>query len=505
MKHSKHLLLSLLFILVAFGLQAQNRRYFDEIFTDVTVQTNVTYAVNATVLFVGQAGQALPQALKMNVYSPAGDTETDRPLVIILHSGNFLPPTFNGGCTGTINDADNIELATRLAKMGFVAAVADYRLGWNPVATTQTERVYTLINAAYRGVQDSRACIRYFRKDVATNGNSFGVDPDKITLWGFGTGGYITLASATLDTITDTYIPKFLTANGPMVFEPVNGNVDGTTVGITFQGYPWPLVGDTLNYPNHVGYSSDYALSVNAGGAMGDISWLQAGEIPIISYHVPADPFAPCGTGIVNVPQPPLPVVEVMGSCVVQPAANDFGNHDIWVNANFNDPLSQYVRSINGNLEGFFPFLQPAANSGPWAFANTLEPYGVMGSNCDTSRTDASAFLDSMITYFAPRACAVLGLSNDCQLGVSTKNINAAEVGMLASPNPAEESFLLQSNAAFTMQHIELVDISGRIVRTYRDVNTSQFQVQRAGLAPGLYFARVTFQEGIATQKVILR
>lgn len=505
MKYPKHYLLSLVFILVAFGLQAQDRRYFDEVFDNVTVQTDITYAVNATALFLAQAGQAVPQSLKMNVYSPEGDTETDRPLVIILHSGNFLPPTFNGGCNGTIGDADNVELATRLAKMGYVAAVADYRLGWNPVATAQTTRVFTLINAAYRGVQDSRACIRFFRKNVNVNGNSYGIDPDKITLWGFGTGGYITLASATLDTITDTYIPKFLTPAGPMVLEAASGNVDGTTVGITFPGYPGFPVGDTLNYPNHVGYSSEFALSVNAGGAMGDISWLQAGETPIISFHVPLDPFAPCGTGIVNVPQPPLPVVEVMGSCVVQPLANSLGNHDIWVNANFNDPLSTYVRSINGNLEGFFPFLQPAANSGPWAFANSLEPYGVAGSNCDTNFTEASAFLDSMIQYFAPRACAVLGLSNDCQLNSSVKNLNAAEVGILASPNPADESFTLQSNVNFTMQHIELVDISGRTMRTYRDVNTSQFQVQRAGLAPGLYFARITFKEGIATQKIILR
>ncbi|MCC6410299.1 MAG: T9SS type A sorting domain-containing protein [Saprospiraceae bacterium] len=505
MKHLNHLLLSLFLLLVAFGAQAQNRRYFDEVFDNVTVTTNVTYARNATVLFLASQGQAVPVDLKMNVYSPEGDTETDRPLVIILHSGNFLPPTFNGGCTGTINDADNIELATRLAKMGYVAAIADYRLGWNPVATDQTTRVFTLINATYRGVQDSRACIRYFRKDVAENANSYGIDPNKITLWGFGTGGYITLASATLDTITDAYIPKFLTPNGPMVLEVVNGNVDGTTVGITFPGYPGFPAGDTLNYPNHVGYSSDFGLSVNLGGAMGDLSWLEPGETPIMSFHVPNDPFAPCDTGIVNVPQPPLPVVEVMGSCAVQPVANAYGNADVWVNNNFNDPLSVYVRSINGNLEGFFPFNLPADDSSPWAYASSLEPYGVAGSNCDTSVAYAGNYLDSIINYFAPRACAVFGLDADCQLGSSTKNINAAEVGMFASPNPAEASFLLQSNASFAMLHIELVDISGRIVRTYRDVNTSQFEVQRAGLAPGLYFARVTFKEGIATQKVVLK
>ena len=73
-----------------------------------------------------------------------------------------------------------MAMATRLAKMGYVAAVASYRLGWNPVATTQTERVYTLINAAYRGVQDSRAAVRYFRKGVAS---AQGLAQEKKSKW----------------------------------------------------------------------------------------------------------------------------------------------------------------------------------------------------------------------------------------------------------------------------------------------------------------------------------
>jgi hypothetical protein len=276
-------------------------------------------------------------------------------------------------------------------------------------------------------------------------------------------------------------------------------------VGITFPGYPGFPAGDTLNYPNHVGYSSDYALSVNLGGAMGDISWLDSGDVPIISFHVPNDPFAPCGTGIVNVPQPPLPVVEVMGSCAIQPVANSLGNADVWINAGFNDALTQYVKTINGDLEGFFPFNLPADDSSPWAFASSLSPYGVANSNCDTNKTVATLYLDSILTYFAPRACATLGLSNDCQLNSSVKNINPASVGMTTSPNPADEMFTLKVAANYTMLHIELIDIAGRVVRTYRDVNASQFQVQRAGLDPGLYFARVQFKEGLVTQKVVLK
>ncbi len=499
----KQLQIILLLVLLCGSAQAQ-RRYYDPVFTDVNVQTNITYGVNASVLELSVAMQAIPKALKMNVYTPAGDTATNRPLVIIMHTGNFLPPTFNGGCSGTIFDATDVAVATRLAKMGYVAAVADYRIGWNPIASTQTERVFTLINAAWRGVQDSRTCIRYFNKDNATD-NVFKIDPDKITLWGIGTGGYISLNSAALDTVTDTYIPKFLTAAGPMVIEPVNGNVDATSVGVTFPGYPGFPAGDTLCYPNHVGFSSKFGLAVNLGGALGDISWIDPSDPAIISFHTPNDPFAPCEIGIVNVPPPiSLPVVEVVGSCGLQPVVNSEGLNSAIIAANLNDPLSQHAEAINGGVEGFYPFIGlPDTESSPWAFSSSLEPYGVAGSNCDTGSVAASAYIDTIMAYFAPRACAVFGLYNDCQVTSGTTYLNAAEVGISARPNPASESFLLQTDSRFTMRHIELVDVSGRVVRTYQDVNASQLQVQRAGLAPGMYFARVTFREGLVVQKVV--
>ncbi|MFM9004188.1 MAG: alpha/beta hydrolase, partial [Flavobacteriales bacterium] len=141
-------------IVACSGATAQ--RYFSEVFTDVTVQSDMMYGINATVLAYPQLGQAIPQPLMMDVYSPTGDTETNRPVVLYFHTGNFLPTPQNGSPSGTKTDLNVVEMCSRLARMGYVVASCDYRLGWNPVATTQEERVYTLINAAYRGVQDCR-------------------------------------------------------------------------------------------------------------------------------------------------------------------------------------------------------------------------------------------------------------------------------------------------------------------------------------------------------------
>ena len=48
------------------ALSAQ-QRYIDPIFTDVSVTSNVVYGVNANVIAVSVAGQAIPQPLVMDV------------------------------------------------------------------------------------------------------------------------------------------------------------------------------------------------------------------------------------------------------------------------------------------------------------------------------------------------------------------------------------------------------------------------------------------------------
>ena len=40
-----------------------------------------------------------------------------------------------------------------------------------------------------------------------------------------------------------------------------------------------------LNMENHKGYFSDHDMILNMGGAIGDISWLEAGDKPIVAVH----------------------------------------------------------------------------------------------------------------------------------------------------------------------------------------------------------------------------
>ncbi|MBT8231554.1 MAG: hypothetical protein HKO66_04685, partial [Saprospiraceae bacterium] len=265
-------LLTLFIGIGCLGLNAQER-FLDEVFDEVEVTTDVIYGVNTTVLPVLLGAQPAFRPLNMNLMEPVGDTFDIRPVIILLHTGNFLPQLLNGNNNGTIEDPYIVSLGERLAKMGYLVAIADYRLGWNPIATSQQERTETLINAAYRGLQDINTCARYFRAS-ADAGNPHKADGSRITVWGVGTGGYIAYGAATLDQWFDIVLPKFIGAdkdgNGtpdPMVIEPINGDPFATTLGLN------PLNGDTLCLPNHVGYSSEFQLCVNMGGALGDTSW----------------------------------------------------------------------------------------------------------------------------------------------------------------------------------------------------------------------------------------
>jgi hypothetical protein len=473
-------------------------------FSSVDVQTSVTYGVNATVLYYSVLNEAVPEALVMDVYTPSGDTETNRPVILYFHTGNFLPFPQNQGTGGTRTDSTAVEICTRLAKLGYVVASCDYRLGWNPIAPTQEERVNTLINAAYRGVQDCRTAVRYFRKSVAESNNPFGIDPSRIAVWGQGTGGYITLAASGIDNYTDILLPKFTTSAGiPMVLDFVNGDIYGTSVGVN------PLNGDTLCYPNHVGYSSDFTVAVNMGGACGDISWIDATDNPIVSFQVPTDPFAPYYTGTIIVPGLNLPVVEVSGSYEVQYALSQYGNNGVFQLAEGyipGQPFTDAANLSNNGFFGLFPFNRPAtqpADSGPWEWWDTAtNPGSANGllTNPDMSAAKGKAFCDSIMGYSVPRiACAFNLQDSPCYIGVSEEE----EMTFGVFPNPATTSFAVRANGRIAA--IRVSNNLGQVVYNTNINNQEVAFVNTSSWSSGLYFVELISTEGnSAIQKLII-
>lgn len=507
----------LLTLLALFALSTTavwgQQRYIDEVFTDVQDTSDIVYGINATVLALPVFGEAIPEPLLLDFYEPVGDTETNRPLVIYFHTGNFLPHPDNGGIGGKRDDSTCVAIATRLAKMGYAVAVATYRKGWNPIASTQEERVFTLINAAYRGVQDCRTAVKFFKRDVAENGNTFGIDPSKIVIWGQGTGGYVSLNAASLDEYIEIPLTpggKFIAQVGgqpiPMVIEGINGDINCDSVGIVPPNFPGFPAGDTLNYPNHVGYSGDFALAVNMGGALGDTSWLDPGQVPIISYHIPTDPFAPYKNGLVIVPGFNLPVVEVFGSHTVQEFSNRYNNNAAFAGKTYSGDFSAVANSRNDGYDGLFPLIGTGGpnDSAPWEWwdpaTNPNHANGI-ATNPDMSKTKALNYIDTIISYYAPRACEVLGLS--CGL-TSVEELNPTDM-LTVAPNPATASIYLTARDGELIRSIFVYDLSGRLVKAHVNVDDNYFRMERHNLAAGQYVMQVHFDKGIASQSVLFQ
>ena len=507
------------------SMNAQQGPYLEALY-DVQVTTGEVYGVNATIMpiIAQQSTEAIPRPLFMDIYEPVGDDNDARPLVLVFHTGNFLPFPSNNGTGGTISDSTVVETCTRLAQRGYVAASIDYRLGWNPIDPVQDIRKFFLINAAYRGVQDARTAVRYMRKLAVDEGNPYGIDTDKVGLWGIGTGGYIVAATATLDAYEKVVIPKFLIDLGgglvPMVIEQVNGDIYGTSVGIVPPGYPVLPAGDTLCYPNHVTYndgstiSSDISVVVNNGGALGDSSWIDANTTPWVSFHVPTDPFAPYTTGVLTVPNTGDPadpsddfaVVDVSGSYDIQRKLDELGadnpnNIFAGVPAGIID-YSEVANARNDGFEGLFPFpSDDPTESAPWDFYAEDNPN--IPPNPPPNPELARTYWDTVFAYAAPRLCEALALG--CDFTGTIDLLDAKEIGLKLAPNPASEAVVVSANASYTLKTIEMYDANGRLVRNLFNINSNQMTIDREGAPAGIYFLRLRFEEGVAIQKFVFK
>lgn len=176
------LLISMLFLAASSFAQT---RYKDELFS-IQRFHNVLYGKNY------DSKNQLTD-LWMDVYTPTSDTATHRPIIFFVHGGSFVG--------GDRQDQAIDSTARYFAKKGYVTANIEYRL-------EQTTFIDPIINfadtynwhrAIARATQDLKAAIRYFKRDVVENNNSYGVDTNRIYIYGSSAGAIATLHAVFLD------------------------------------------------------------------------------------------------------------------------------------------------------------------------------------------------------------------------------------------------------------------------------------------------------------------
>jgi hypothetical protein len=382
-----------------------------------------------------------------------------------------------------------------------------------------------LINAAYRGLQDIRAFVRFNHLMIEENGNPYGVCPDQISAFGLGTGGYIALVAAALDQQSEIDIPKFQ--------DPITSE---SFINTALVGDIYGLDSAAINIPNHVGYDSDIHFSFNAGGALGDVSWIDENTPPIAAAHVVSDPFAPFWInpatgesdceGPVTVPTTGEYVVDVAGSSCVVLESNALNNNDIFnTTVVSNNPYSLATEGLTYGAPNLWAIHLPGVQAGPWDYwdENALSPpvdgfpnglpwnvlphpeggtFHTQGliTNPDMSLNKANLYIDTLVGLFAPRAyVALTGCTNNVG-----ELINASVVGLTLAPNPAGEYINFQAENAEILD-LQLFDINGRMVRSIQSIDSNTYQLNRNNIPPGIYIAKIRFDEGVIAQKVVFK
>jgi hypothetical protein len=540
MTQSKNLFTLALLVGVLSPSVAQTR-YLEDVGDEIVVTSNVVYGSNIGIISQTPA----LEELKMDLYQLAGDdTTTNKPVVIMLHTGSFLPAIANGQPTGDKTDNAIVEMCKRFAKKGYLAVALNYRLGWNPVSTSEDVRRSTLIQAAYRGLQDTKTAVRFLRKSAAEDGNPYGVG-DKFAIGGYGTGGYLSLAVATLnDYESELLMPKFIDssqetidANGqpmPYIIQSVLGNFEATDFGMmpvdtTGDGVPDTQV--TLCIPNHSGYSSEVDMVFNAGGALPDIYWLEAGEVPIASMQNLLDPDAPYGEGNVIVPTTGEFVIVAHGSKLIQEKTDSLGNNEVFegLSTMLNDSwygngngTTNAAVAIHDDLPGLFGMVTPtpsaaptpcglqAVQNAPWDWwDNTV--YGAMADgyhetppgtmsclallgNPDMSEEKGKAMANMMSDFFTPRVYAAL-IGTPVPITYGCTDESACNFNEEANFNDESCEFILEVNLSYESDLIAASNAEDpTYVWTLNGVELANTQAQYLPEENGLYV--VTVQDG---------
>jgi hypothetical protein len=106
----------------------------------------------------------------------------------------------------------------------------------------------------------------------------------------------------------------------------------------------------------------------------------------------------------------------------------------------------------------------------------------------DKSAAQATATLRLDTVTFSS---TILGIKND------------ASVKLSVYPNPVADILNITSDATTEFNLIEIVAINGRFIKQVKTETASQVQISVADLAKGIYFLRISTDEGSVVKKII--
>ena len=459
-----------------------NNRYFEAVFDEITIETDVVYGNAPAINFpYFDESNTSVQDLLMDIYQPDGDTLEIRPAIVCAHSGSFL--------SGSKANEDMVAFCDSLAHRGYVTASINYRLGMNVLNAASSTR------AVYRGIQDGRTAIRFLKE----NADDYGIDTGNIYLLGSSAGGYIAQHNFFMDTEEE---------RPPETYDnPDLGCLDCS-------GNDFPQSGKANGL-------------IALWGALMDTNLIISSDtLPVFLTHGTADETVPFvfGSAFGFDLFPPT-----YGSGPVAEQLEYFGNnaetyfvlgadHEFYGtdNGDWDGDPNQYWDSVFNKVEDFsLNIHKPTAGFVITQFEN-------MAMFADTSKKASSWYWDfgdgSFSTeqnpaheYVQPGTFNVIQfVSNDLISWDTTSAFAYSWVGLqeLAEqlfkiyPNPASDFVNIQNTSDFDME-VQFTDISGRILDSFFLKSHERKKFSILQFDEGLYIIRLRTGKYTITQKVI--
>ncbi|MGB8705824.1 MAG: alpha/beta hydrolase, partial [Gillisia sp.] len=165
----KKILVMVLFI-CAFNLKAQNR-YLDNLFVPKNTITR-TYSHKDG------------EDLKLDIYEPAKDTLSKRPMIIFMHGGGFA--------VGSRKNEEKVKFSKMAAKKGYVAVLISYRLTRKDKSFGCDYEASGKIETFRKAAEDFLDATNYMIK----NSHEFKIDTSKIIIGGSSAGAEAILQAA---------------------------------------------------------------------------------------------------------------------------------------------------------------------------------------------------------------------------------------------------------------------------------------------------------------------
>ncbi len=227
-------------------------------------------------------------------------------------------------------------------------------------------------------------------------------------------------------------------------------------------GIDTTVIGSIEGNSGNPGYSSSVNAVVNLCGALGNKNWMVNGDIPLCSMHGTADNIVPYATAmlyILNI----FPIMVVDGSYSVNNHADSIG---VW------NVMYTYYGASHVPYAGSIAYMDTTVRF----VSNFLYQY--MGC----IPTDLNPLPNTFIQ-------------------VSVPELISPENDVSAYPNPASGYILIDLKNS-SAQKIELLDVTGRIVRNAENISASHVRLDRGNLNAGIYFLKIIANGKTTTRKI---